>query len=633
MAIESGFIREDGPFVGTSCMPWRQRGQGIRSPLAVNVDFTRGTIRARQGVSKFFPWTTATGAVGPRVMGMTGYRKRDGESLVVIIKLVDNPGASFPWQLEFEVYNMRGVAIADAVRLDQHPFAETPDPDNWYTFCQYNNDLYIASRRGRVMRYNYEKEIDRPAYVEGFSDDYDIGMLRLLTYPQGSILAEHSQHLVVGGFDGETWHRLQERLRAQQNLVDEESVDFSRQSIQLKKTEIIISEAPHGNMFQADRIINFPSGGSITGLASTRAGVLVLTERDVHLVNVSAAEAGTDIMPTVSQRVLMEGVDCVGPRTVVRGKGFTAWIASDGIYMFDGQKVQKISDDLEDLWSSGRWNEPPIVAMGVKLSELGYPFVLQKSRMDRAVGTFDPSTNTFIWAVPLAGYADYNRLILVYYPTTDSWALYTPQTTETAIGCTAYRITNFAQVYDRTKSRVIFSDYNTGLYGFNESQQDYVYDAPTGEEYVFGDVKDVAWAFQAPFADLGAGVMTSAKALQVRQSATGSANSTTTWYVETERNFDMDQDELGATGDMTLSPRTGPPNNETTLLHRWDQGRWLETTIGGPKWHRPGTWRARYPVAALNGNGFKVGFAGTLGAGKVELYSYALESQQKRDVT
>ena len=248
---------------------------------------------------------------------------------------------------------------------------------------------------------------------------------------------------------------------------------------------------------------------------------------------------------------------------------------------------------------------------------MGYPFVIQKSRMDRACGAFDQATNTFVWALPLAGYADYNRLIVTFYPTTASWSISAP--TSTSSGVTSFRPTNFATMHDSGRKRLIFSDFNTGLYAYNESQYDY--------DHAAGATVDIEWMYQSPMHDLGAGASVSPKALQIRQRATGSRDPAA-WYIEAERNFDTDA-LLASEGNLHTSPQTAPPTSSTSVPHYWDQGKW-DTTA---KWQRGDIWRARYPVGPVNGNCFRIGLHGEQGSHRQEILDYAVEIERKRDVT
>lgn len=620
MAIESNFIREPGPFVGTSCLPWRQRGEGVRSPMAVNVDFTRGSIRPRMGAAKFYENPDHT--VPMRVMGLAGYRKANGESIVVAVVLLEDTvgGTAYPWKLEFQVFDINGTRLS-SVRMDQYPLSETADPDNWYDFTQFNQKLYITSKKGRSLVYNYATDKTEPKYAEAFVRADLTWVPQYATFPQGSIALEHDGHLIVAGFDGAVGHPLTEPLFADQNVVEKDLLDADRSILTPHERMLWVSEQGDPELFPSDRGIGFAGGGAITGLASTRAGVLVLSEDNVSIVQIlPAQEQETN---TYTSQTIAEGLGCVSQRSVCSGLGMTAWLSYDGIYTYNGEAITKISDDIEDLWSTGRWQETPMFALGSKLSDLGYPFVIQKSRMDRACGVFDASTKTFIWALPLAGHADYNRLILTFYPTTGSWSISAP--VKTARGTSSFRPTNFAAVYDRGRKRLFFSDFNTGIYAYNESMHDYQYiEAGTGTQDV-----DVAWAYQGPLHDLGPGSVSSPKALQVRSRATGDANPTS-WYIETERNFDMPDGELGSTGSMHTSPSSAPPISDSNVDHYWDASgsRW-----GTFKWHRGAIWRSRYPVGPVNGNAFRVGFSGEHGTSRPELFDYAIEADSKRDVT
>ena len=621
MAIESNFIREPGPFVGSSCLPWRQRGEGVRSPMAVNVDFTRGTIRPRLGAAKFYENPDNT--IPMRVMGLSGYRKANGESLVVAVVLLEQEigGTDYPWKLEFQVFDTGGTRLSN-VRIDQHPLAETADPDNWYDFTQFNQKLYITSKIGRSMVYNYAEDKTSPKYAEAFVDPSFTSISQYSTFPQGAISTEHDGHLVVAGFDGETGHSLNTPLALSQNILAKELTDPARSIVTASERMLLISEIQDPDLFAVDRSVQFPGGGAIVGLASTQSGVLVLSEENVSLVQVlPPQEEGQSNL--FSSRTIAEGIGCVSQRSVCQGIGITAWLSYDGIYSFNGESITKISDDIEDLWSTGRWQETPMTDLGETLSDLGYPFVIQKSRMDRACGIFDAASKTFIWALPLAGHSDYNRLVITFYPTTGSWSISAPM--KTATNTSSFRPTNFASVHDRGRKRILFSDYNTGIYANNESTYDYQYRTPgTGTQDV-----DVSWVYQGPAHDMGPGTVSSPKALQLRNRATGDTNPAS-WHIETERNFDMPDGELGSTGSMHTSPSSAPPTSDSNVDHYWDAtgSRW-----GVAKWHRGDVWRSRYPVGPVNGNAFRVGFSGEHGTHRPEIFDYAIEVDPKRDVT
>lgn len=589
----------------------------MRSPMAVNVDFSRGTIRPRLGAALFYK--NPDDDIPMRVLGLSGFRKRDGDSLVVAVVLLEDAisGTAYPWKLEFQVFDTNGTRLSN-VRIDQYPLAETADPDNYYTMTQFHGKLFIASKGGRVMKYDYHTNATTPEYATALVSSAFTDVEQYASYPQGSLIVEHEDRIIVAGFDGVTAHSLSTPLSVNQNTVDEETLDAARGSSILGPRELVVSDAPTPDLFGTDRNFGFPGAGAITGLASTPAGLLVLTENNVYMVKIYPAQQEKSDLHEHS--LIAEGVGCVSQRSVCQGQGLTAWLGHDGIYMFDGRAVTKISDDLADLWSSGRWEETPMSSMGQILSNLGYPFVLHKTRMDRACGTFDASTGTFIWSLPLAGHEKNAFLVVTHYPATGSWSMSAPMLTGTATGITSFRPTNFAVIHDRGRKRVIFSDYSTGLFAYNESVTDFNFDDE--DEPV-----DILWAYQSPGHDLGAGATASPKALQIRQRATGSTDGGS-WYIETERNFDMEGNELASGGNLHTSPQTAPPTSASTVTHYWDQGNW-----NAIKWHRGDVWRARYPVGPVNGNSFRVGLTGQQGVHRQEFMDYAIELDRKRDVT
>lgn len=588
----------------------------MRSPMAVNVDFSRGTIRPRLGAALFYK--NPDDDVPMRFLGLSGYRKRDGDSLVVAVVLLEDAisGTAYPWKLEFQVFDTNGTRLSN-VRIDEYPLAETADPDNYYTMTQFHGKLYIASKGGRVMKYDYHTNATTPEYAPAFVNTVFVDINQYASYPQGSLIVEHEDRIVVAGFDGVTSHSLSSPLPEEQNTVDKETLDSTRSASILGPREIIVSDAPDPDLFAVDRQFGFPAAGAITAIASTPSGLLVLAENNTYMVQIYPFQQEKSDLH--EHRLISEGIGCVSQRSVCQGRGITAWLAHDGIYMFDGKAVTKISDDIADLWASGRWEETPMTALGDTLSKLGYPFVLHKTRMDRACGTFDAASSTFIWSLPLAGHEKNSSLVVTYYPSTGSWSMSAPMPTTTDTGISSFRPTNFAIVHDRGRKRVIFSDYSTGLYAYNEAVTDFNFDDNAAV--------DILWVYQSPTHDMGAGATASPKALQIRQRATGSADGGS-WYIETERNFDMSDGELSSTGTLHTSPQTAPPTSASTVTHYWNQGNW-----DAIKWHRGDVWRARYPVGPVNGNSFRVGLSGEQGVRRQELLDYAIEVEQKRDVT
>ena len=625
MAIDSQFVTESGPFLGTSCLPWRHRGKGVRSTLAVNIDFSRGTIRPRRGSALMHAYSAST-----RVMGMHGYRKLNGEMILAAVVLVANAdsGTEFPWKLEFHTINMSGVKTSQ--RIDTHPYDQPPDPDNWYSMAQFGQKLFISSKKGRTLEYNFSKDPEKPETAEAIVNPGWAPLLTMLeTFPSGSISIVHNEQLVVAGFDGRTSHSVSGFIFEEQNYVELDAVELTqRKGITLSPNQVAVSEEKLPSTYVYDRLPVFMGEGAVTGLASTSAGILVLTEQSAWILEMGlpSKDPVSPEAPHSKQKVAV-GVGCVGQRTVCRGRGVTAWMAADGFFTFDGKEIRKISDDISELFSFGRWMQPPVYALGDTASKLGYPFVIQKSRLDRACGEYDASTSSFVWAVPVAGFDDYNRLVLSYSPVTDSWAMSAP-TPVSESTTTSLRPTNFALLYDRGKYRFVYSDYDTGIYFMNES--DYDYDPASAS------AKDIMWMYQGPVHDLGPGVTSSTRAIQVRQSAvvvatdhaskTGSSPAAV--HIEAERNFDMDDDELGSSATLEVSVQKAPPTSATSVAHYWGDGLW-----GTAKWHRAGVWRARYPVAAVNGTSFRVAFSGDDGGiSKHEIRDYSIELQRTRDV-
>ena len=84
-----------------------------------------------------------------------------------------------------------------------------------------------------------------------------------------------------------------------------------------------------------------PSGGEITGLASTPRGLLAFTRTSTYLIE----NSGED---TFTTSPLSADIGCVAPSSIATlGDGTTIWLGTNGFYSYNGTNIQNISESID----------------------------------------------------------------------------------------------------------------------------------------------------------------------------------------------------------------------------------------------------------------------------------------------
>jgi hypothetical protein len=93
----------------------------------------------------------------------------------------------------------------------------------------------------------------------------------------------------------------------------------------------------------------------VVGLSSVKGTLIALTKKGIYRVDGIFDETGNGGM--VAQ-VIDDTVDCVSHDSIIQVLDGIVWCASDGVYLSDGYKVQKISQELDETYSQFIANRP-----------------------------------------------------------------------------------------------------------------------------------------------------------------------------------------------------------------------------------------------------------------------------------
>jgi len=604
----------------------------MRSPLAVNVDCSRGTIRGRDGFTTMLRVATMGGSgITPSVNGIHAWKGSHGEPYVcsVLFDRANNRNI-------FIACDLNGAYLDSSMPIDlaKHPVGMEPSKYNFPTFETMGSGVIFTTPKGTILRYDPESDPSKmsvfgPGEPLPLPPDNDTERY-FTTLPRASLFHSYAGMMVYAGFDYSLWNSVSSVIPENQSDIPEENIDQNlRNAIRLARHQFIVSLPGEPTNIRGSGIFPLGRGETITGLSSMSGSLLVFTETSVYMAQSNGMTIG-QIGP------LVRGTGCVGQRTIAQGRGRIAWMGHDGFHMYDGQQVLKISDDLDDMFELSGWRPAPMYGMSSDRGKaFAYPFRIARSALDRAVGIYDEKTQAFWWSVPVCGSSNLStefmsRICLLYHPSTQSWSIYAGSATS------CFEPTDFAAVFDGTRYRVLFGDPKGGIHFYGEDSSDKNFSSSGSRA---GDTRvEVDWFWQSPPLEMDPNATLSVRSLRTKQRATGASrgvNEEAKWSIETERSFDNADGSLTYSGYLQTSPTIAPPQSETPK-HLWGEGTWE----GGARdftWHTPATWRSRHSVqGAIVGQAFYVGFSDSSVAVKdaqVEIQSFDLELQPKRDIT
>jgi len=103
---------------------------------------------------------------------------------------------------------------------------------------------------------------------------------------------------------------------------------------------------PYHEHYPSDYYVVTPNGENVTGLVSLMTNVYIFTENSISILNTPTT--GNPIQAWNCYQV--EGrIGCIAPRSIVSVNGLVFFLAKDGVYVFDGRLVKRISYPLIDL--------------------------------------------------------------------------------------------------------------------------------------------------------------------------------------------------------------------------------------------------------------------------------------------
>ena len=579
--------RMRGPFLGVSCKPHRQAGDVVRSPLAINVDSSDGTIRSRLGYS-----VIVEEADGYRIIGITGITGPGGEGRVLEV-----------------VLRSSDVVLKELTTSGN--LIETHDLHGWPTdrwqkanFCQYGSKVFFSQEGGPIYQYEWGNRKGSVEQAAVSRNEAVVDVPYLEAIPFVNCMIEHDGRMLWGGVNPDSWTTHDYKFPASFDLIPSEYRPLGEEAkaVRYPSQTVLISDANYPTGVMAQSFVGLHFGSEVRAMCSTPEGAFMFSHNCIY-----------KLIPygdfKYSPQTMLKGVGCVNQRSVAYGMGTMCWVDSAGIYAYDSSGMRKISDDIEHIFRREGWRELPM--MGYQsysrfASRGGWPFrVVTNLRRRDANATFYQEKQQFWFSLPVAAvHADNDRLMMVVFvwtPETGAWDVYAPIGSSSMFSY--FSPQSMANVFDGTRWRLFFSNDVGQICEYGADAYD--------KDDTRGALNDVTvrWMWQSPWIEPNPDSWVAVRKVEIVHKALGSystTDETPKFRVESERTFDEEDDgfdtPLFFEGSVFGSPKLGPPNNGA-MDHYWGEGQWDNFD-----WHAGDFWRARYNTETISGNAFRVGF-------------------------
>lgn len=216
-----------------------------------------------------------------------------------------------------------------------------------------------------------------------------------LTVPRGPIAVEHADKIFYMGWGEETQFVFTSTVEDQQSLIPEIVLNKDRGSYTLGSDWLIYSDEFAPLDIQAHHALRVENREEITGAASFKDVLVIFTDISMYVL-LGATDANFQL------RKIDSGVGCVSHWSIVEANGMLYFMARDGVYVFDGSKVQKASVGIDQLWSDEP--RPGFVPsrFRTRANSLGWPFNLSRTALSHVNCVHFAERSLLLWSLPVS---------------------------------------------------------------------------------------------------------------------------------------------------------------------------------------------------------------------------------------
>lgn len=415
-----------GPFLGIEGRDSFQTPQ--HSQLLVNVDLSDGSKRPRKGFSQL---NSGDLAYDSAIRCITS---QAGNDYVVRVGV---PSPSVPggdYHPQVVVTDLNGNIINDSEGSPAYPIDLTStygEPANRYFRCSMLEAFLPSAVPGILIFteaacYVFEPDVDDATVrqidtrkqptgdglqvLDGFNYYWD-------SMPRGPSVHKSDGQYWMGGFkNGGPGASLAGQIDTESDLPAGVLLEGSS-SVQLVPWMSWHSDPNDPAGIWAPNFLTFDPGESYQGGAEIGEQHFLFTDKSIYS-RTGRAGAGLAV------RRVYKGNGCVAPHAIQSADGKIFYIATDGVYGFTGGAPAKLTRGLDWLWTGE--NPEPFVptSMIPVLQRLGWPWKVDKDRLNLATSAHLEDYKQVWFNVPLTGGYKWACLVLDYNRETPVWTIY-----------------------------------------------------------------------------------------------------------------------------------------------------------------------------------------------------------------
>ena len=422
-----------GPWLG---MEERENFQTeAHCQLALNVDFSRGYIEARQGFRR------VAQTAPPR--SRLHVHREDGEPKY-LLSIGVIPAGGF---IEFQVHEFDSGGSSVTSGTTQDITAVFGEPADQEFDCSFVSVILVGFEDPSVAtptktKPNHVTLITTKHQTYVFNPVEDSSSLRKIdmtqeaiqlnslnwgywnVVPQAPIATEHQSRVYYAGISKDFDVVLTSPLDELQTLIPDMLIDQVDKSVfTLGQQFMAWSDEFDPLGIVAYHFAAVEEHEKITGLRSFQEQLVIFTDRSIYVKT-----GGTD--ETFQIFKVVSDVGCVAPHSIVEVGGVLMFMAKDGIYAFTGAgqqgAVQKISAPINSIFTGRHTNTYIPEKTRAHLYSLGFPFSISSGLLSRSQAVHVQSRNQIWWSVCTEKInAEAWNLTLVYDYQHQAWSLFT----------------------------------------------------------------------------------------------------------------------------------------------------------------------------------------------------------------
>lgn len=210
---------------------------------------------------------------------------------------------------------------------------------------------------------------------------------------RGPIAVEHADKVFYMGWGSDSQFRFTSPVEEKQVLIPEVVLDQDRGSYRLSGDWMLYSDEFSSLDVQAHHALRTENREEITGAASFRDVLVVFTDVSTYVL-LGASDKDFQM------RKVDSSVGCVSHWSIVEANGLLYWMAKDGIYAFNGSKVEKVSQGIDQLWSNETRSAFVPSRFTDKAKELGWPWTASRSALGLVNSVHFAERSLVMWSVP-----------------------------------------------------------------------------------------------------------------------------------------------------------------------------------------------------------------------------------------